>query len=163
MVKERKHRLDKIFYKGYVRVAYTIDIKKRQRVFIDKNEKLIKKFINILKEEAKKECVQIWIYTFMPDHMHLILEGNTRESNLWTMIKSFKQRTGWEFKKLNAGIRWHKDYYDHIIRKNEDIINQIKYVADNPARKEIVDDWREYNWTGSVDFDINKLVKSAQP
>ena len=163
MVKERKHRLDRSFYKGYVKAAYTIDIKERRQVFTNRNGNLIKNFIDILKEEAEKERVQIWIYTFMPDHIHLVLEGNTQKSDLWTMMKYFKQRTGWEFKKLNTGIRWHKDYYGRIIRKTEDIIKQIRYVANNPVRKGIVNDWREYKWTGSVNFDIDELIKGAQP
>jgi len=49
-----------------------------------------------------------------------------------------------------SGIRWQKDFYDHVIRKHEDITTQIKYILDNPVRKGLVSSWQEYPFKGSI-------------
>jgi len=47
-------------------------------------------------------------------------------------------------------IGWQKDFYDHIIRTNEDIAAQVRYVLDNPVRKGLVLLWQEYPFKGSI-------------
>lgn len=50
---------------------------------------------------------------------------------------------------------WQKDYYDHIIRRPEDVQKHVRYILDNPVRKGLVDDWKKYPFKGSTlhDFD----------
>ena len=67
----RKHRLDKAFYIGYVRVTITICIKGNKEVFV--NDKVYKIILIFLKEELKKEKIINWVYIFMPDHIHMVL------------------------------------------------------------------------------------------
>jgi len=47
-------------------------------------------------------------------------------------------------------MRWQKDFYDHIIRTNEDIAAQVRYVLDNPVRKGLVLFWQDYHFKGSI-------------
>ena len=49
-----------------------------------------------------------------------------------------------------------KDYYDHIIRNDEDINNQIKYILYNPVRASLVENWNEYKFKGSTVYNFEE-------
>jgi len=41
--------------------------------------------------------------------------------------------------------------------KGKDLIGVIKYILDNPVRKGIVDNYHEYPYAGSDEFDIRRF------
>ena len=52
---------------------------------------------------------------------------------------------------------WQENYYEHILRKDEDTISVVKYILNNPVRKGLVEDYREYFYSGSFVLDIKNL------
>lgn len=123
-----------------------------------KDESIVNKFLQILKDVLGKHSCKNIVYVFMLDHLHLILEGVSEEANLWKAIVLFKQKTGFWLSKNGNGIRWQKDFYDHIHRKDDDLRKQINYILDNPVRKELVTNWKDYPFKGSLDFDIEEII-----
>lgn len=106
--------------------------------------------------EKLKECGKIhgfinYAYCFMPDHVHFLLEGD-EGSNLIAMVKKFKQLTGYYYKKETGKGLWQKSYYDHILRKEEDIVQVVRYILENPVRKGLVRQAEEYPFSGSLKF-----------
>jgi putative transposase len=155
-IRESKHRLLLDYYKGRVRATFTLCIKDKKRIFTAST--IIDRFLTDLKDvEVKYECIN-WVYVFMPDHLHLIMEGKSDKSDLWKMIVLFKQMTGFCFSKNTPGIKWQKDFYDHIHRKDEDLKKQIRYILENPQRKKLVNDWKMYPYKGSLDFNLNEII-----
>jgi len=153
MVKEKKHRLPSSFYQGQILLSLTFCIDKRQNVFT--NDKIFREFENILIDVLKNfECLA-YIYLFMPDHLHMIIKGNKDDSNLMSAVKSFKQKTGFYFSKNNTEHKWQKDFYDHIIRDEKDLGNQIMYILMNPVRKGIVNHWKDYLYKGSMVYNLD--------
>lgn len=55
-------------------------------------------------------------------------------------------------------MRWQKDFYDHIHRKEEDLKKHIIYILDNSARRGLVVNWDEYFFKGSLDFDLKEII-----
>ncbi len=80
----------------------------------------------------------------------MIIKGNDENSNLLNFMKTFKQKSGFFFLKNYSDIKWQKDFYDHIIRNDEDIKNQVFYIWYNPIRQNIVEHWKEYIYKGST-------------
>ena len=154
---ERKHRLSENLYIGTIRVSFTLCIKDRIPIF--QNKDVVLSLIAILKETIEKFLCKNWIYVFMPDHLHYILEGSSQDSNLMASTEIFKQRSGYWFSKNGKGAQWQKDYYDHIHRKEEDIIRQLFYIANNPVRKSLCKKWDEYPFVGSIHYDLHKLIR----
>jgi len=69
-------------------------------------------------------------------------------------IAAYKQKTGFEFKKkLNRSL-WQINYYEHILRREEEIKKIARYIFGNPVRKGIVDNYRKYPFLGSFMFKI---------
>lgn len=57
-----------------------------------------------------------------------------------------------------SGMKWQKDFYDHIIRTKEDMVTQVKYILDNPVRKRLVSSWEEYPFKGSIGCNVEDFL-----
>jgi REP element-mobilizing transposase RayT len=151
IVIENKHRLPPEFYKGIISVSFTLslrgDVGKKYALA---ESEIVKTFTDILRAVSTKEGGIIPIYCFMPDHQHLIISGRRNDSKVWKSVVSYKQKTGFWFSKNKPEMKWQKDFYDHIIRTDENVAVQVKYILDNPIRKGLVSEWREYPYCGSI-------------
>jgi len=149
--KKRIH-LKNFDYKGPYRYFITICCFNKKPVF--KASVLIKWLTNALQEKSKSYGFKTWAYCFMPDHMHLLIEGGDENSDMKQFIKSYKQYTGFYFKKKTGKKLWQINFYEHVLRKEENTINVAKYIFDNPVRKGLVDDYQKYEYLGSFEFNI---------
>jgi REP element-mobilizing transposase RayT len=93
----------------------------------------------------------------MPDHIHIVLEGISENSNLWKAIVLFKQLTGFWLKQNHPDIKWQKDFYDHVLRR-EELKKQIRYILRNPVRKGLVADWKDYPYMGTLNGDLEDIL-----
>ncbi|HLX11960.1 MAG TPA: transposase [Bacteroidota bacterium] len=154
MIIEKKHRLSEAAYAGRILCSFVICVDQRKHFFI--SEKTFTPVEEFLLSELEFYSCGAEVYLFMPDHGHLILRGLTDSANVLTCLKSFKQKTGFWFHEEHASFRWQKNLYDHVLRADEEIVNQIKYVLNNPVRKGIVANWKDYAFKGSTVHDLSK-------
>lgn len=168
MIRERKHRLPLELYIGAIRITFTLCIKNKGKLFVSKN--VVDKFNEILQQVLEIQKIKNWVYVYMPEHLHIILEGMNKNSNLWKAVKLFKQKTGYWLSKnfdslvaagfsLRSKPKWQKDFYDHIHRKDEDLKKHIKYILENPVRAGLVQKWEDYPFKGSLDYEIFEIIK----
>jgi len=61
------------------------------------------------------------LYCFMPYHMHVALRGKTPSSDTWRAMVLFKQLSGHWLARNRTGFLWQGDFYDHVVRKEEDL------------------------------------------
>jgi putative transposase len=94
----------------------------------------------------------------MPDHQHIIVTGTEEKSDVLKSIVRYKQKTGYWLSKNIPEAQWQKGFYDHIIRKHEDLSTQVRYILDNPVRKELVASWRDYPFTGSFGCKLDDVL-----
>jgi putative transposase len=127
----------------------TICTKDEQRVFI--NPKIKKEQIKILNSCCEKAGFSVWAYCFMPDHLHLLLIAK-ENSNLIKFVSAYKQFSGFGYKNKTGKNLWQKSFYDHILRKEENIPQVIKYILENPVRKGLVEYFADYPFSGSLEF-----------
>jgi len=156
MILEKKHRLDLSCYAGYVRASFTICIKNRKHVFI--NPYIVENFIDIFASSIKQHLCVNWVYLFMPDHFHFILEGTSLDANIWKAVVLFKQKTGYWFSKNMPEVQWQKDFFDYLQRKERDLKDHIFYILNNPVRGEIVKNWNDYPYKGSLDLSLHEII-----
>jgi REP element-mobilizing transposase RayT len=48
---------------------------------------------------------------------------------------------------------WQPSFYDHVLRKDEDLLETAKYIFNNPVRKKIVEHYQDYQLSGSFELD----------
>jgi hypothetical protein len=97
----------------------------------------------------------------MPDHAHVILQGQDDSADAWQTMVDFKQLTGFWLGRNRSQDAWQKNFYDHIIRINEDLGAQIRYIANNPVRWELVKIWSDYPFTGAIGLDLLEVMIDA--
>ena len=105
---------------------------------------IIDKQLHAIQNQFKN--VRLDEYIIMPNHVHVIIEITKRVEasttpTLSLIIRSFKSRCTNDYcqyiktNNLNiSGKLWQRNYYEHIIR-NENELNHIKkYIQENPYR-----------------------------
>jgi putative transposase len=147
--------------------AYLVTCATEERKPRFKDAELIDICLAKLTAACELERAEILAYVFMPDHAHLLLLAS-QNSNLARLMKRLKQETGFWFKRRTGDVLWQKSYHDHILRRDEDLNDVAKYLAANPVRAGIVNDWRNYPYTGGIllhearDGDLKVAATSAE-
>jgi REP element-mobilizing transposase RayT len=159
-IKEKSHRLPKEFYHGEVTVAFTLCLRGNvESGSILREPEIMNNFTDILASVITNTGCIVPVYCIMPDHQHIIIAGTRSDSDICRAIISYKQKTGFWMSANHAGIRWQKDFYDHVIRKHEDVVTQVKYILDNPVRKGLVSSWEEYQYKGSIGCALKDVLQ----
>lgn len=158
---EKPHRLPRECYRGIVTVSFTACIDGRTPVFT--KCEVVDTFLAYLRDAiAEHECRAL-IYCFMPDHLHVLLHGESATADTWAAMVSFKQKTGFWFGQNGRYAKWQKDFHDHIIRANEDLAAHVRYIADNPVRWGLVERWFDYPFTGAIGYSLNDILADVAP
>jgi putative transposase len=158
-IREKRHRLPRECYRGEVTVALTACIEDDQPLFLD--PEVVNVFLQHLKAATEKHCCTVLVYCFMPEHVHLILRGMAPQADVWRAMVDYKQQTGFWLARQRPTIICQKDFYDHIIRADEDLGAQIRYVLNNPVRRGLVSHWSEYPFTGAIGIDLKAVLEDT--
>jgi len=127
--------------------AYSVTVRcAAGRPFTD--SKSVSQALETLESSAVRNRFKVLAYCFMPDHLHLLLQGDTN-SFLPELMKDFKQRSGYAFKQKTRTALWQKSYYDHVLRSEEAATDVARYIFANPVRAGLVASPCEYPYSGS--------------
>lgn len=154
-IRKKRIRLKGFDYKGAFRYFNTICTYNKQSVF--RSGSLVEWLIDILQEKSNPFEVKVWAYCFMPDHVHLLIEGKNVNSDMKKFISSYKQSTGFWYKKRTGLPPWQINYYEHIVRRKENTDDVARYIFNNPVRRGLVEDFKKYDFLGSFEFDVDQL------
>jgi REP element-mobilizing transposase RayT len=83
----------------------------------------------------------------MPDHLHLLLSGE-QDSSLADFVRHFKQLSGYRYKREYDASLWQISYYDHVLRRDEDLPTVARYIWENPVRAGLVQERGRYPFFG---------------
>ena len=155
-IRERRHRLPRDAYRGLVAASFTACVKDRKSVFRDGGT--VQEFVASLRVACDMYACEVLVYCFMPDHLHAVLLGTSAEADTWKAFVHFKQNTGYWMRRRRPRDSWQKDFYDHILRTEEDRASHIRYIVENPMRKGLARDWQDYPFTGSLGLDLGEYL-----
>ncbi len=158
-IREKPHRLPRDCYRGTVTVSITACVATRHALFTDAS--LVEGFVDVLGRTSCECACRVLIYCFMPDHLHLVLQGQDAAADAWQAMVDFKQRSGFWLHRYRRGARWQKDFHDHLMRAEDDLRAHLRYVANNPVRHGLVTDWWLYPFTGAIGFDLATVLEYA--
>ena len=144
--RRKRNRLPIEIYRGARAYFLTLTCARRRTAFTDSH--VVENCIETLHACSEKHGLAILAYCFMPDHLHLLVEGGS-ESDFPHFIKNFKQQTGYAYRRSNSEILWQKSYYDHILRADEDVHQVAGYIIANPVRAALVTVASDYPYSGS--------------
>ena len=152
---KKRIRLKDFGYKGFYRYFVTICTFDKKPIFTD--SALVAWLIELLREKSKLFRFKVWAYCFMPDHLHLLIEGEHDDSDMRRFVSAYKQQAGFYYKKKRGSPLWQINYYEHVLRKEEDTKGVARYIFSNPMRKGLVEDFKDYKFLGSFEFDVMQM------
>ncbi|MBI2485814.1 MAG: transposase [Deltaproteobacteria bacterium] len=152
-IKQRgKLRLTDFDYKGNEFVYFiTICTADKQPYFL--NDKIATIIADEIEFRRIKKEIKVFCYCIMPDHLHILLSlTEDYRKRLQDWVSAFKRYTAKIASEL-FGIKplWQKNFYDHIVRKEESLLTIAEYIVNNPVRKGMVPNWEEYLYSKIVD------------
>ncbi len=145
-------RLQGFDYRGSCFV-YFITLCSYERSHILTQTKTANILISAFNHQRNEKIIKLYCYCIMPDHLHLLMSlSDFYPHNLQTWIRSFKRFTAKSAKTtLPTNQLWQKNFYDHIIRKEESFIKIAEYILNNPVRGGLVGNWKDYPYSKIID------------
>ena len=154
--REKPHRLDEHRYAGRISVYCTLCVENRRPLFSDP------KTVDVFREKLFHHCRNrestATVYCFMPDHLHVIVFGQSDEALPKKAIDGFKTSTGIWLKQQASESVWQTGYYDRIIRDHAEWSNTVRYILQNPVRAGLVESFEDYPFLGSQSFTWEDLL-----
>ena len=141
----KRNRLERDLYRGPGAFTVTVNTWRRQQVFVDATE--VHRYREMLEDAARKSGFRLLAYCFMPDHLHLLVEGS-EGSDLAQLMKAFKQTSSFDYKQRVGHLLWQRSYYDHILRGPDELQPAIEYILGNPVRAGLVENPGAYPFWG---------------
>lgn len=100
-------------------------------------------------------------YTFMPDHVHKVVWGDSPDADAKRYIRLAKQYSGYYFKKSFAAKLWQRYGYDHVHLRDHEPRAAVRYVIENPVRAGLITKVEDYPFTGSAIYSMAELIDFA--
>lgn len=147
-IKQRKnHRYKDFDYSsdGYYYVTICTYMKRNLFGIVKNNNVVLNALGQIVDETImalnKHQGIEITTYIVMPNHIHILFEiANVENKTHWSLpslIIRIKSKVVVEFSKYNDGKNkkdkiWQRNYWDYIVRKQEELAKITEYINMNP-------------------------------
>jgi putative transposase len=110
---------------------------------------------------GREQGVEVIAYCFMPDHVHLVVQGAREDSDLKVFIRLAKQYSGYHYSRRRSRRLWQRYSYEHVIRDDERLDRVVRYILDNPIRAGLVTSVQDYPYIGSSVYTRRELLEFA--
>ncbi|HKY19942.1 MAG TPA: transposase [Vicinamibacterales bacterium] len=107
---------------------------------------------------ANKERFAILAYCFMPNHVHLLVEGLAEDSDCRSFIVKSKQCSAHAYAKEFQARLWQPAGYEHVLRDDERVHVVARYILENPVRAGLAPTVLDYPFLGSEVYDVKELL-----
>jgi REP-associated tyrosine transposase len=111
---------------------------------------------------ADRHLVALVAYCFMPDHVHLLVEGTREDSELKGFQSAAKQYSGFHYKAQFGRPLWQRYGFERALRSEESTIDVVRYILANPVRAGLAGRVDEYSFSGSSVFSMEQLMEGVQ-
>jgi putative transposase len=108
------------------------------------------------------QSIEVLAYCFMPDHVHLLVEGRRDDSDCRVFISRAKQYSGFHYKAAHGRRLWQRYGYERVLRGEEAAVSVARYIIENPVRARIADCVVGYPFSGSSVYTMEQLLEAVQ-
>jgi putative transposase len=129
----------------------------RRRIFVD--TAVVDLVLEQILRAASDERFAVVAYCFMPDHAHLLIEGQSDVSDCLRFIARAKQRSAFHYGRADQGRLWQRYGYEHVLRSDEDTRKVARYIFENPLRARFVCRPEDYRFMGSCVYSVEEVLE----
>jgi len=156
----RPRRLPEFQYIGLHSYFLTVCTDRRHRAFEDLE--FGQWSVSQLLQQAQSRRFAVVAYCLMPDHAHLLLQGQSDDADLKRMVLSWNTLTGHQWRQRAGRRLWQTGYYDHVLRDGESMLGVARYILMNPVRAGLVANAEGYALSGSGEYTVPEILAAAQ-
>jgi REP element-mobilizing transposase RayT len=150
--KRPRLKADQVYQRPGAVGHIVIGTKERCPVFND--EGFAEAFKTITVKTSKETHCPLYAFCIMPDHVHLLV-GASESTGIIDFVKRVKGRFSVACRNMGRAGLLQKSFYDHMIRKDEDLRKAAEYILANPVRKGLAERIGQYSFAGSLVFDLD--------
>ena len=145
----RPRRLANFDYRGAHLYFITMCAGGRRRLFDDPT--IVDAITSQLLRTADERGFDLLAFTFMPDHVHLLVRGR-HDARLQSFLKLVRQRSAMAIRSGRRAL-WQDGVFEHVLRREESAEAIARYIADNPVRAGLVERAETWPWSGGSMLD----------
>jgi putative transposase len=155
----RPERLRDLSYIGFYRYFLTFGTFERRSVFICHSR--VDPTLLQIRRAAVEQRFALAAYCFMPDHLHLLIQGEREDSDGKRFIKAAKQYSGFYYKKAFNESLWQRYGYEHTLRSDDQTLGVVRYIIENPVRAGLVKHVEDYPFVGSFMYTVREILDAV--
>ena len=144
---------------GQAQYFLTFCVRDRRSVFVETS--VVEDTLAQIQRTANEELFAVLAYCFMPDHVHLLVRGESDTSDLRRFVKSSKERSGRRFRKRHGERLWQEGYFERVLRNPADARECAEYIVNNPVRAGLVMNAIDYEYAGTTEWTADELTNGA--
>lgn len=146
-------------YRGLHRYSLTFCTDRRARRFTRAD--VVELVLTQISRAATENQFAVIAYCFMPDHLHLLIEGQADGSDCRKFISRAKQYSGFHFSKAYHEVLWQRYGFEHVLHDDQLTVIVARYILSNPIRARLVDRPEDYPFMGSLMFSLEELLEGV--
>ena len=143
-------RLGDAAYRGKAVVHWTLTVRDRGTGWLD--ARFTTRFRWLLLHGCGRYAVACPVHCLMPDHVHLLLHGWSREGDQRGFIRFLRLHSNPFL--AETGHRWQPQAHDHVLRPQESDRQAyealVHYISHNPVRAGLVKEAQDWPHTGAI-------------
>jgi putative transposase len=144
------------------RLSYSLEFTTENRDPLLKDDAAIDLVVQQFLRAARETSYAIVAYCLMPDHGHLVIDGERDDSDCLAFIKRAKQYSAYYFKQAFGQRLWQRYGYERFIRDEMERALRIRYLLANPVKAGLVRDPREFRGLGSGRYTVEELLQMSE-
>jgi putative transposase len=153
------HRLTGFDYIGLHRYSLTFCVDQRRHAFSD--AAAVSVVWSQFLRAAYNQSFAIIACCFMPDHVHVVVEGQREDADLKRFVTSAKQSSAYYYRATFRRHLWQRYSFDRVLRDDESTKQVVAYVLANPVRAGLVQSVDDYPHIQSSIYERGELIDFA--
>ena len=152
----RPEHLRKFNYLGFHAYFLTFCAYRRDRIF---TSRAAVDLVLVQISRAADDCsFAVITYRFIPNHVHLLVEGRSEASDCRSFIRRAKQYSGFYYSKAYRARLWQRYSFERVLRDREKPVNSARYILNNPVRAGLVQRIEDYPYLGSLELPLPAIL-----
>jgi putative transposase len=120
---------------------------RRQQVFFESSD--YQCYVQLLGDWSRKHGVEIWAYSLMPNHVHLIAVPSSEDALAPAIGEAHRRYTRMiHFRENWRGYLWQGRFASYPMDENY-LLKAVRYVELNPVRAGLVSSAWDYRWSSA--------------
>ena len=119
-------------YLGLHRYSLTFCAHRRRHLFI--TPAVVGLVLMQISRAAIENEFAVVAYCFMPDHLHLLIDGRSDTSDCKRFIARAKQYSAFQVSRTYHHPLWQRYGFEHVLRDDEVLRFVARYIVENPIR-----------------------------